>query len=387
MNYKALVEKRNANIDDMSKILDNANLEKRAMTEEEEKTYKAKQEEVKRLDITLRAAEDLAGMEKLPNPNDDSKKDNKKEDKATLEVRAFEDLIRNKYSKEELVTRADFTFNDNGAIIPRTIANRIIDTVKEIAPIFELSTKFTVKGELVFPVYDESKGKVTCAWATEFKALSTSGGQFTSKSLNGYLAGVLTKVSRSLINNSDFDVVSYVIYKIAEAISLFVENELLHGTTDKTEGLLSATQVITADSSAAITTDNLVDVQMKVPSKLQGKACWIMHPNTRKAISKLKDNEGHYLMQRDLTQGFGFTMLGKPVYLSDNMPEIGAGLSPVAYGDMSGLYTKMVADDMAMQVLQEKYAEEHVVGVVGWIYLDSKIVEPQKLAILTMKTA
>ena len=74
------------------------------------------------------------------------KKDNKKEDKATLEVRAFEDLIRNKYSKEELVTRADFTFNDNGAIIPRTIANRIIDTVKEIAPIFELSTKFTVKG-------------------------------------------------------------------------------------------------------------------------------------------------------------------------------------------------------------------------------------------------
>ena len=55
----------------------------------------------------------------------------------------------------------------------------------------------------------------------------------------------------------------------------------------------------------------------------------------------------------------------------------------IVYGDMSGLYVKL-AQNVELQVLNEKYATQHAVGVVGYIECDSKIVEPQKLAVLTM---
>ena len=72
-----------------------------------------------------------------------------------------------------------------------------------------MSTKFNVKGDLVFPVYDESTQKITAAYAEEFSALTSTAGKFTSVTLSGYLAGALSKVSRSLINNNDFDLVSF----------------------------------------------------------------------------------------------------------------------------------------------------------------------------------
>ena len=61
-----------------------------------------------------------------------------------------------------------------------------------------------------------------------------------------------------------------------------------------------------------------------------------MNPETLTAISLLKDNNGRYLLQDDLTSDFGYTLLGKPVYEWDNMPQIGAGNIAIYYGDMSG---------------------------------------------------
>ena len=89
-------------------------------------------------------------------------------------------------------------------------------------------------------------------------------------------------------------------------------------------------------------------------------------------------------MNRDLTNEFSWNLLGKPVYVSDAMPNIAASAVPVFYGDFSGLYVKL-AEDINVQVLKERYAEEHVVGVIAWAEIDSKIVEEQKIAKLTMK--
>ena len=75
------------------------------------------------------------------------------------------------------------------------------------------------------------------AYATEFTALTSTSGKFTSISLSGFLAGALTKVSISLVNNSKFDIVSYVIRKMAEAVAEWIENELINGTASKIEGI------------------------------------------------------------------------------------------------------------------------------------------------------
>ena len=94
---------------------------------------------------------------------------------------------------------------------------------------------------------------------------------------------------------------------------------------------------------------------------------------------------GRYLLQDDISLPFGKSLLGKPVYVSDNMPEIGAGNTVIYYGDMRGLATKF-SEDVNIQVLREKYADQHAVGVVGWLEFDAKVEDAQKVARLVMGT-
>lgn len=111
-----------------------------------------------------------------------------------------------------------------------------------------------------------------------------------------------------------------------------------------------------------------------------------MNKETLAQIRKLKDNEGNYLLNRDITKEFGWELLGKPVYVSENAPKIAASTTTIVYGDMSGLYVKL-ANAMEINVLFEKYATQYAIGVCGYTEFDSKIVEKQKIAGLKMKAA
>ena len=64
----------------------------------------------------------------------------------------------------------------------------------------------TTSAALTIPYYDESTDSITMAYATEFTELEGHSAAFKSIQLSGYLAGALTKISLSLINNSQFDV-------------------------------------------------------------------------------------------------------------------------------------------------------------------------------------
>ena len=138
-----------------------------------------------------------------------------------------------------------------------------------------------------------------------------------------------------------------------------------------------------AASQTAITADEVITLQGKVKDAFQANAIWIMSPNTRDALRLLKDDVGRYLLQDDITAPFGKVLLGKPVYVSDNMADIGAGNTVIYYGDMKGLATKF-SEDMNIQVLREKYATQHAVGVVGWLEFDSKVEDAQKITKLVM---
>ena len=108
-----------------------------------------------------------------------------------------------------------------------------------------------------------------------------------------------------------------------------------------------------------------------------------MSSNTRTALRLLKDDTGRYLLQDDITAPFGKVLLGKPVYVSDNMPDMAAGKTAIYYGDMSGLAVKMT-EEMEIQVLREKYATQHADGVVAWVEMDAKVENAQKIAKLEM---
>ena len=140
-----------------------------------------------------------------------------------------------------------------------------------------------------------------------------------------------------LINNSNFPIVDYVIGKIAEKFALWTDKELIKGTTDKIEGLSGITQVVTTAASTVITADELIDAQDMVPDVFQPNCVWIMSKQARTAIRKLKDGEGNYLLNKDATTKWGYTLFGRPVYISDAVDSIASGKTPIYYGNFSGL--------------------------------------------------
>jgi HK97 family phage major capsid protein len=85
-------------------------------------------------------------------------------------------------------------------------------------------------------------------------------------------------------------------------------------------------------------------------------------------------------MGNNLSENGRWILLGKEVFISDQMPTLAAGAKAIYYGDLSGLYVKMT-QEVQVQVLQEKYADEYAVGVAAFCELDAVVVEPQKLAV------
>ena len=110
-----------------------------------------------------------------------------------------------------------------------------------------------------------------------------------------------------------------------------------------------------------------------------------MSPDTFTSIQKLKDLNNRYLLQDDVTGEFPYRLLGKPVHLSDNMPAMASGAKAILYGDYSGLSVNF-RENISVQILREKYATQHAIGVVSWFEFDAKVTDNAKLAVLTMKT-
>ena len=396
MNRKKMMEHKNELITRADEILDTAKAGNRELTDDEAQELAEIRDDVKKIKEMLQLDDDIAKLkaDEAGSEPEAPKSDDERacEDE---ERRSFENYLRGRIIHEragELSPSTDPA--SGGALIPKTIAKKIIAKVYNICPILEKSSKYNVKGNLLIPYYDTSSSNITVAYASEFSPLESSSGQFKTVELGGFLAGALTKISRSLINNTDFNIVDYVVDAMAYAIKRFIEKELLigtpanvgAGTPAKVLGLSTVATTITTAASNAITADEVIKLHDAIIDDYQEGAMFIMSSATRTALRLLKDSMGRYMLQDDVSLPFGSSLLGKPVYVSDNMPEIGAGNTAIYYGNMSGLATKF-SEDINIEVLREKYADEHAVGVVGWFEFDSKVENQQKIAKLVCKSA
>lgn len=387
--FKKLMEKRAQNIAQMELLTTTAETEERAMTEEESAQFEALEKEVRAIDATMEAANRARDLDHVEDPSAEEEKRAEEVPTEEAEERAFANYIRGVV--EERGTDVNLTKTDGGAVIPESIANKIIEKVYDICPIAQLATRYNVKGTLSIPYYpasvtDTDSGvtttpNITMDYASEFSALNSTSGKFSSIELQAFLAGVLTKVSKSLINNSQFDIVGFVVARMSENIARWLEKELLVGTVSKISGLSTATQVVTAGAATVVTGDELIDLQETVPDAFQRDSIWIMNRSTRAAIRKLKDKDDNYLLNRDFDARWGYKLLGQDVFVSDNMPGLGANKKAIYYGDMSGLALK-VSEELNIEVLRERFATEHAIGVVGYLECDAKIENDQKIAVL-----
>lgn len=375
MDLKKMLEMRTQKLAALKALIEKAKAEERAMNQDEITSFETLETEIRELDKTI------AALEKTRELTESEPQVPVEEEKRSVEERdyeVFDALIRSEEKRA-----GELTKGENGAVIPTTIANKIIEKVVEICPIFQDSDRYNVKGNLSIPYYDESTSDITMEYADEFTDGESKIGKLKSINLTGFLGRAISDVSISLINDSSFDVVGFVVRRMAESIARFIEKELLKGTPNKIDGLSKGVQELKT-AGANFTADEIIDLQELIPDAYQANAYFIMSRKTRTAVRKLKDGQGNYLLNKDANSRWGYTLFGHDVYTSANMDDVKAGATVMYYGDYTGLATK-ISENINIKVLTEVKARQHAVEVLGFVELDAKVQNAQKIAKLVIK--
>ena len=278
---------------------------------------------------------------------------------------------------------------EGGFLVPDEYERTLVEALEEENIFRQLAHIIqTSSGDRKIPVV-ASKG--TASWIDEGGSFTESDDSFGQVSIGAYKLGTMIKVSEELLNDSVFDLESYIAREFARRIGNKEEEAFFTGDgSGKPLGVLAdkggAETGVTAASATAITADELLDLFYSLNSPYRKKAVWVLNDSTIKAIRKLKDNNGQYLWQPGLIANAPDTILGRPVKTSAFMPAIAAGAKTIAFGDFSYYW---VADRQgrSFKRLNELYAATGQVGFLGSQRVDGKLILPEAIKVLKQKAA
>lgn len=277
--------------------------------------------------------------------------------------------------------------SEGGYLVPDEYERTLVEALEE-ENVFRQMAKVirTSSGDRKIPVV-ATKG--TASWIDEEGAYTESDDSFGQVSIGAYKVGTMIKVSEELLNDSVFDLESYIAKEFARRIGAKEEEAFFTGDgSGKPLGVLAATggaeTGVTAASSTAVTADELMDLFYSLKSPYRKKAVWVLNDSTIKAVRKLKDSTGQYLWQPSLVAGTPDTLLGRPVKTSAYMPVIATGAKTIAFGDFSYYW---IADRQgrSFKRLNELYAANGQVGFLGSQRVDGKLVLSEAVKVLAQK--
>lgn len=231
--------------------------------------------------------------------------------------------------------------------------------------------------------------KGTASWIDEEGLIPESDDVFGQQTIDAHKVGTIIKVSEELLNDSAFDLENYFASEFARRIGDKEEDAFFNGNGEKKPlGILAdkggAEVGVTAASGTAITAEEIISLFYSVKAPYRKNAIWVFNDATMAAIRKLKGNDGQFLWQKALHEGDHETLLGKPVFTSPFMPEIGAGNKIAAFGDFS-YYWIGDRQGITFRRLNERYADSGQVGFLATKRVDGKLILPEAIKVLQMK--
>ncbi|ADU50164.1 phage major capsid protein, HK97 family [Thermaerobacter marianensis DSM 12885] len=203
----------------------------------------------------------------------------------------------------------------------------------------------------------------------------------------------LTLVGEDELDDTDVNLTSFVADSFAQAIAEAEDTAFIAGTghaNQQPEGILNAADVptVAAGQTAAITTDDILTLIYKVPAQHRRNGVLIANPETVLRLRLLKTTDGQYLWQPSLVAGQPDTFAGYPVYDSVDVPTIpttaGQTNKVAIFGDVRSGYRILDRQGMTVKVLQERYADQGLIGYRVRYRVGGSVVRPEAFAILTV---
>ena len=279
--------------------------------------------------------------------------------------------------------------SEGGYLVPDEFERTLVKALEE-ENIFRKLAKIiqTSSGDRKIPVVTTHG---SAAWLDEEEQLTESDEVFGQTSLSAHKLGTFIKVSDELLNDSVFDLESYISTEFARRIGSKEEEAFFTGDgSGKPTGIFAASGGadvgVTSAAAAALTADELIDLFYSLRSPYRKNAVWVMNDSTVKAIRKLKDGNGQYLWQPALTAGTPDTILNRPVYTSSYVPAIAAGAKTIAFGDF-GYYWIADRQGRSFKRLNELFATTGQVGFMATQRVDGKLILSEAVKVLQQKAA
>ncbi|WP_406713286.1 phage major capsid protein [Trueperella pyogenes] len=348
----------------------------------------ARAERAQRLDADLARATH-APLTSMPGQTGDNPVEPAKQGRASTSYsRAFWDAMRLNASPLEVRNAlSEGVDSEGGYLVPdefeRTLVQSLADqnVMRGLAKVIQ-----TTSGDRKIPVVSTHG---TAGWLDEGKPYTESDETFSQVTLSAFKLGTFLKISEELLNDSAFNVEQYLATEFARRIGAAEEEAFLVGDgAGKPTGIFAPAgggeKAVTTAKATDISADELIDLHYSLRAPYRKNAVWLMNDATVKTVRKLKDGNGQYLWQPALTAGTPDMVLGRPVYTSAFVPEIKAGASTVAFGDLSYYW---IADRQgrSFKRLNELFATTGQVGFLASQRLDGKLVLPEAVKLLTQK--
>ncbi len=276
------------------------------------------------------------------------------------------------------------TDSEGGYLVPDEFERTLVDGLQENNIFRTLAHVIqTTSGDRKIPVV-ASHG--SASWVDEEGAYQESDDAFSQVTIGAYKLGTMIKVSEELLNDSVFDIQSYLASEFARRIGNAEEEAFINGNgTGKPTGVLNTAEVgVTTAGAAAITADEIIDLFHSLAVPYRGKAVWLLNDTTVQYLRKLKDGNGQYLWQPGLVAGAPDTILGRPVKVSRYMPAIATGNKTIAFGDFNYYW---IADRQgrSFRRLDELFAVNGQVGFRGSERVDGKLILPEAVKVMKQK--
>ena len=262
--------------------------------------------------------------------------------------------------------------SDGGYLVPEEYDKRLIDVLEEENIMRGLATKITTAGQHKINI---AATKPAAAWIEEGGALTFGDATFDQIYLDAHKLHVAIKVTEELLYDNAFGLENYIITQFGKALANAEEDAFLNGDgTGKPLGIFAETgggQVVST-LTAAIKSDDLIDLVYGLKRPYRKNASFIMNDATLASLRKLKDNNGAYIWQPSYREGEPDRVLGYAVHTSSFAPE-----NAIAFGDCGS---------RSFAELRELFAGNGMIGYVAKERVDGKLVLPEAVKILKLKS-
>ena len=390
MSLKALVEKRNALLDEAKMILDKVETEVRALTTEEDSEYELKIREVEQINATIKKLEERAVEETTEEVVDSAVEEERgmeKENIKDFEIRALDQLIRKKDGEE---LRTAVSTSANGAIIPTHLYPEVIQKLEEVAPLFSMVPKLTPQAGII--EIPRETGIGTAGFVGEMTDLAKDAFTMDKVKLEQRRCGSAMEISQNIMNDAGIDVVSYAKDVLYRRLGYALDRNMINGTkTNDFEGLKLAPEQcnVKIGTNGVITIEDFINLLNALHPTRQTGAVWVMSRELFNAVSLLKDGNGNFYLLRQQNVVTGqpeYRLLNLPIYINDAVDkDFTSASKKVCYlVNFAEAYKGMIKKNMEIKQISgdtvQSLRGSHLLTLD--IYADVKIVQPEAIRVL-----